>query len=190
MSRLLRSVSTRSLRYRVNLGKMPQRFGKRTVIRQVTSANTNMRKGRDTCGKPTLDTPVGRYLGRTSKKPNVTSGPDCGAFNTTNVVGFGKLPGGLLGWTCYWYNGRRMVATDILIDNGPDLATRLPSNCSSTWDFEGTVTHEWGHAYGLAHPEPGHSNLTMEHLLKPCSTYARTLGLGDWLGMKQMYGVR
>jgi hypothetical protein len=30
----------------------------------------------------------------------------------------------------------------------------------------------------------------MQHLLRPCSTYARTLGLGDWLGMKKMYGVR
>jgi hypothetical protein len=30
----------------------------------------------------------------------------------------------------------------------------------------------------------------MQHLLTPCSTYARTLGLGDWLGMKKLYGAR
>ena len=30
--------------------------------------------------------------------------------------------------------------------------------------------------------------VTMQHLLTPCSTYARTLGLGDWLGMNKMYG--
>jgi hypothetical protein len=104
-------------------------------------------------------------------------------------VGFGNLPGGLLGWTCYWYLGRKMIAADMLIDNGPSLATKLPQGCTDRWDFEGTVTHEWGHAYGLAHTGSGHPNLTMQHELKPCSTYARTLGLGDWLGMKKMYGA-
>jgi hypothetical protein len=42
----------------------------------------------------------------------------------------------------------------------------------------------------MAHTGSGHANLTMQHLLKPCSTYARTLGLGDWLGMNKMYGHR
>jgi hypothetical protein len=181
---------TRSLRYRVNLAKMPARFHAKTVVRQVRSANRNMRKGRNTCGKPILDTPAAHYLGRTSKKPNVTPGPGCGHLNTTNVVGFGNLPTTLLGWTCYWYRGGRMVAADIMIDNGRSLSTKVPDNCSNTWDFEGTVTHEWGHAYGMAHSGSGHRNLTMQHLLRPCSPYARTLGLGDWLGMKKMYGAR
>jgi hypothetical protein len=181
----------RSLRYHVNLGKMPERFHKTTVVRQIKVANGNMRKGRNTCGKPRLKTPASHYLGNTSKKPNISpSGPSCGTGNTTNIVGFGNLPGGLLGWTCYWYIGGRMIGTDMVIDNGPDLATKLPSPCSGTWDFEGTVTHEWGHAYGMAHTGSGHSSLTMQHLLTPCSTYARTLGIGDWLGMKKMYGAR
>ena len=34
------------------------------------------------------------------------------------------------------------------------------------------------------------ANLTMQHILSPCSTYARTLGLGDWLGMNKLYGHR
>jgi len=181
----------RSLKYRINLDKMPRRFGAKTVIRQITVANGNMRKGRNTCGKPSLKTPASHYLGRTSKKPNITpAGPTCGTGNTANIVGFGNLSGGLLGWTCYWFIGGRMVGADMLLDNGPSLATRLPSTCSNQWDFEGTVTHEWGHAFGLAHTGDGHGNLTMQHLLKPCSKYARTLGLGDWLGMKKMYGAR
>jgi hypothetical protein len=181
----------KSLRYRINLGKMPQRFHAKRVVRQIRVANGNMRKGRNTCGKPQLKTPPSHYLGRTSEKPNITaSGPTCGRANTTNIVGFGNLPGSLLGWTCYWFIGGRMVGADILLDNGPSLATKLPSVCTNTWDFEGTVTHEWGHAFGLAHTGDGHSNLTMQHLLRPCSTYARTLGLGDWLGMKKMYGAR
>jgi hypothetical protein len=183
---------THSLRYHANLFKMPGRFSKKTVVAQIKAANANMRLGHNTCGKPRLKTPASRYLGRTSKKPNIRpSGPTCGRGNTTNVVAFGNLPGGLLGWTCYWWDGSgRMVGADMLIDNGPNLATHLPTSCANTWDFEGTVTHEWGHAYGMAHTGPGHPNLTMQHELTPCSTYARTLGLGDWLGMNKMYGHR
>lgn len=181
-----------SLRYHLNVRKMPQSFHTRTVVRQVKAADANMRLGRNTCGKPRLKTPASHYLGRTRKAPNIkVSGPTCGDPNTTNVVGFGNLPGGLLGWTCYWYNGRgRMVAADMVIDNGTALTTHLPSPCTNEWDFEGTVTHEFGHVYGMAHTGPGHPNLTMQHLLTPCSTYARTLGLGDWLGMNKMYGHR
>jgi hypothetical protein len=183
------------MRYRANLSNLPAGYAAKTVIRQVKAANGNMRKGRNTCGKPHLRTPVGRYLGHSAIQPNIKpSGGSirCGAYNTRNVVGFGSLPGGLLGWTCYWYLNRsgRMGAADIMIDTGNALTTHLPKQCSNKWDFEGIVTHEFGHAYGMGHTGPGHSHLTMQHAATPCSTYARTLGLGDWLGMKRMYGAR
>jgi hypothetical protein len=184
----------KSLRYHVNLGKMPSRFHAKAVLRQIRAANANMRTGRNTCHKPRLKTPVSHFIGRTKALPNVKPGKSrvtCGRANTTNVVGFGNLPGGLLGWTCYWWFGNgRMGAADIMIDNGQSVTTHLPRSCSNLWDFEGVVTHEWGHAYGMAHTGSGHANLTMQHVLRPCSTYARTLGLGDWLGMKHMYGAR
>ncbi len=182
----------KALRYHINLSKMPHRFGKKTAAHHIRAANANMRKGHNSCGKPRITTPASHYLGRTSKRANINGGgPTCGKGNGDNVVAFGNLPGNLLGWTCYWYSTDtgHMVGTDMLLDNGPSLETKLPNACSSSWDLEGTVTHEWGHAYGLAHTGSGHANLTMQHLLKPCSTYARTLGLGDWLGMKKMYGA-
>jgi len=179
------------LRYHVNLKAMPGRLHGNKVVKQIKIANGNMRKGRNTCGKPRLKTPASHFLGRTAAKPNIKpGGPTCGAGNSRNVVAFGHLPGGLLGWTCYWFFGSRMVGADMLIDNGPNLVTNLPRSCTDKWDFEGTVTHEWGHAYGLAHTGSGHANLTMQHILSPCSTYARTLGLGDWIGMNKMYGHR
>lgn len=180
-----------ALRYRINLGRMPARFLAKTVVSQIRIANGNMRKGRNTCGKPRLRTPASHYLGRTRVKPHISaSGPGCGAYDTKNVVGFGNLSGRLLGWTCYWYFGPRMAAADMMLDNGSNLATRIPQDCTATYDFEGIVTHEWGHAYGMAHAGSGHQNLTMNRALAPCSTYARTLGLGDWLGMKRMYGAK
>jgi hypothetical protein len=179
------------LRYHVNLQGMPGRLHQNKVVKQIRIANGNMRKGRNTCGKPHLKTPASHFVGRTKAKPNIgAGGPSCRRGNSRNVVGFGNLPGGLLGWTCYWFFGSRMAGSDMLIDNGPNLVTNLPKNCTNKWDFEGTVTHEWGHAYGLAHTGSGHDNLTMQHILSPCSTYARTLGLGDWIGMNKMYGHR
>jgi hypothetical protein len=183
-----------SLRYGVNLAKAPARLADKTLVRQIKVANGNLRKGRNTCGKPRLGTPASHYTGRTRARPNIEPGSatiKCGGYNTKNVVGFGNLPGDLLGWTCYWWLGTgRMGAADIMLDNGNRLVTRIPAGCSNQWDFEGTVTHEFGHAYGLGHTGPGHDNLTMDHSERACSTYARTLGLGDWLGMRKMYGTR
>lgn len=183
----------RPLRFHVNLARMPKRMRARTVVAQIRAANQNMRRGRNTCHKPRLRTPASHYLGRTQARPHIRlSGPSCGKPTKASIVGFGNLPDDLLGWTCYWvYNSNgRMAGADIVMDNGKYLVTRLPSSCVDRWDLEGAVTHEWGHAYGLAHPGAGHANLTMQHQLKPCSTYARTLGLGDWLGMNQLYGHR
>jgi hypothetical protein len=183
-----------SLSYGINLGKAPAHLGGKTMVRQIKAANANMRTGRNTCGRPHVGTPASHYTGRTRTAPNIKPGRTsitCGAFNTTNVVGFGNLPGDLLGWTCFWWEGSgRMAAADIMLDSGNRLVTRIPAGCTNKWDFEGTVTHEFGHAYGMAHTGNGHSNLTMEHSERPCSPYGRTLGLGDWLGMKKMYGTR
>jgi hypothetical protein len=182
------------LRYRINLGRMPSRYSRKIVTQQIKFANSNMRKGRNSCGKPRLKTPTSHFLGGTSARPNIDPGPSavgCGKANGKNVVGFGNLPGGLLGWTCYWwFAGGRMGAADIMIDTSRALVTHLPASCSNKWDFEGIVTHEWGHAYGMGHTGSGHPNLTMQHTLRACSPYARSLGLGDWLGMKKMYGAR
>jgi hypothetical protein len=183
-----------SFRYHLALAKMPGRYHAKTVVRQVKAANHHLRTGDNTCGRARIDTPGATYLGRTSSHPNIRvsgSTVGCGSYNTTNVVGFADLPGNLLGWTCFWWvDGGRIDAADVVMDTGPALTTHLPDACTDRWDFEGAVTHEMGHVYGLGHTGSGHANLTMQHVLRPCSTYARTLGLGDWLGLKKMYGVR
>jgi hypothetical protein len=183
-----------SLRYGINVGKVPSRLSKKTVVRQIQVANANMRHGRNTCGRARLGTPAAHYTGRTTQQPNIKAGATsitCGAFNTTNTVGFGHLPGNLLGWTCYWWGSNgHLSAADIMLDNGSRLVTSIPAGCTNKWDLEGTATHEFGHAYGMDHTGAGHANLTMDHSERPCSGYARTLGLGDWLGMRKMYGLR
>ena len=183
-----------ALSWHFRASSAPDRYGKKKLARHLKHANGNMRLGRDTCGKPRIDAPAAHYRGRTSAKPNIkptSSGVKCGSFNTRNVVGFGNLPGGLLGWTCYWWGGNgKMIAADMMLDKTKLLVLHLPKNCGRKWDMEAVATHEWGHAYGLGHTGPGHTNLTMPHVIKVCSKAPRTLGLGDWLGMKDLYGTR
>lgn len=182
------------LHWRINLSRAPKRDKKSTLAHQIRRANTYIRTGHNQCGKRPITAPHSYYGGRTSVKPNITPGSydsaTCGQFNRRNVVGFGNLPGLLFGWTCIWWSSTGpLVGVDIMLGRQKQLVTKLPSSCSNRWDFEGIATHEWGHGYGLAHTGPGHASLTMQHRAAPCSTYQRTLGLGDWLGLKKLYGA-
>ena len=50
------------------------------------------------------------------------------------------------------------------------------------------MTHEFGHAYGLAHASTFRNpNLTMQPLVRACSMGHSTLGLGDMLGLEKKY---
>jgi hypothetical protein len=113
----------------------------------------------------------------------------CGSFNTTNKVGWGPLPRGLIGWTCYWWRGDgRMVATDMRLSRSSLVVIRFPKSCSNRYDLQSLATHEWGHSWGLGHVR--NDKLTMHHFLPACSAAFRTLGLGDWRGMRKLYGLR
>ena len=85
---------------------MPKRLHASTVVHQIKVANANMRKGRNTCHKARLKTPASHYLGRTKAKPNIKPTPAARAAvprTPPTSSRFGNLPGGLLGWTCYWW---------------------------------------------------------------------------------------
>ncbi|MGH3470587.1 MAG: matrixin family metalloprotease [Nocardioidaceae bacterium] len=173
----------------------PARWSVRTTLRQIALGNHNMRTGYNDCGFKRHPRAYSNYLGTTRIAPNeyVKGGSAyCGAYNKTNSVGWGPLPGGLLGWTCYWWGGRagNMIAVDMRLNPTSSMVIHLPSRCRYKWDLQSVTTHEWGHAYGLAHPGPGHKYLTMAHNVAPCSTRTRTLGWGDYRGMRALYGLR
>ncbi len=61
---------------------------------------------------------------------------------------------------------------------------------SGGFDFQNVATHEVGHTFGLGHPSTTNANacLTMYAYVSPGATNARTLGDGDILGIKAIYG--
>jgi hypothetical protein len=184
------------LRWRVNEKTIPAYLGDRTaVVNALRSAATTVDTGRNDCGLPENLGIQESYAGRTEHVAGVTPGGGCGDRDGQNAVSFGPLNQGLLAVTCiWWYGGKdngRSVETDILVDDTEGLFfLSTPPACSSRWDLEGTVTHEFGHAFGLGHVAfAQHGSLTMTDGLPDCSTAYRGLGLGDYLTLKQQYGT-
>ena len=63
-----------------------------------------------------------------------------------------------------------------------------PASCSGRYDLQGVLTHEGGHAFGLAHvSESSHPALTLSGAIGACDSSARTLGLGDVRALRQLY---
>jgi hypothetical protein len=131
-----------------------------------------------------------RYAGETDRDANIRPDGTCGTRDDRNVVAFGELSGGLLALTCLWWSRGRTVEADIRISDVNNLFAIQPTeSCADTWDLQGTLTHEFGHVFGLGHVTfAEHGELTMSDGLPACSTRFRALGLGDFQTLKNQYG--
>jgi hypothetical protein len=129
------------------------------------------------------------YLGYTSKAQNISSTGGCGARDGVSVVGFRGLPSGYLAVTCWWSMNGATIEADMALNKAYyKWYTTKPSTCSSMWDTETTATHEFGHAFGLAHvSQTYHPTLTMHPVMMACQQQERTLGLGDIRGLEYLY---
>jgi hypothetical protein len=132
----------------------------------------------------------GQYQGATHLYANIDSNGNCtGNFpdgqNTVSWEHFDKPD--LLASTCWRDDGLGgMAEADIAIGSDRGIVDSLPSGCSNSYDLQTILTHEWGHAYGLAHETQGGDEV-MFPTATPCA-YRRHLGRGDWYGMKNLYG--
>jgi hypothetical protein len=110
-------------------------------------------------------------------------------------VSWGPLNNPYLAYTCWHYftyipNDPRMYESDTRVATNAGVAT-FSCDGSGFYDLESIVTHEWGHAYGLDDLSSAyHYNLTMSASVNYCDTRHRTLGLGDYRGLRQLYGFR
>ena len=176
-------------------------------------ATDNFVHARNDCGIKGGLTAAGAFVGHTTATGNfeyVDGQATCGARDSRNVLDTDDLPGGFLEATlaafCIWTETRHgrteAVEADLRFNNGdyswtydplsPDCdpdPTLPPDPIRWKYDVESIMTHEVGHVYGLVNLSSFDDlNLTMFPAIRRCSGNLRTLGLGDVLGMKALYG--
>jgi hypothetical protein len=171
------------------------------TLTNIKDGNHNMVTGQNNCGYVTGVFPVrGAFEGNTSKYANINSSGSCTSNfpDGQNTVSFGPFNAAALGTglealTCFTYNSSSlaMIETDIYLGSNVGMVDSLPSNCSSKHDkdldLQTIVTHEMGHAYGLAHETSGPAEVMYPY--KAYCQQRRHLGEGDYNGMASLYGI-
>ncbi len=153
-----------------------------------------MTNGINNCGFTEYDFAIhGSYQGTTSRYANINSAAQCtsnfpdgqntvswGPFNNTSTLALTCIENGS-------FNGMETITeADIYIGSNVHMVDSLPSNCTDQEDLQTIVTHEWGHAFGLAHETSGPDEVM--YPTKPACALRRHLGDGDWVGMASLYG--
>jgi len=118
------------------------------------------------------------YSGTTTSSAGVRDG--------LNVVSFGSYKAGVIGVTFIWSTRNRVVETDTMLNTYYVWSlTGEPGKM----DVQNIMTHEFGHWAGLADLYKDRDYwLTMYGYSNFGITYQRTLGLGDVLGLRAVYG--
>jgi hypothetical protein len=179
-------------RWTLRTAGMPAYLGAVEPVRQaIRAAAVAVDEGHNDCGLTGGLALNQRYSGETVRDAGIRADGSCGTRDQRNVVAFGPLDGGLLALTCLWWSRGRTVEADIRISDAPDTFTLDPvAGCTGSWDLQGTLTHEFGHVFGLGHvPYAEHGELTMSDGLPACSAGFRALGLGDYETLRSRYGT-
>jgi hypothetical protein len=157
------------------------------VAAALNRAASNITTSHNNCGLGDLISATHAYEGTTSRAPNINSSGYCLGRDGRNVVGFGTLPRGVLGMTCWWtYNGTT-VESDIKLNKAYYRWYIIRrSDCRSKWSIEGAATHEFGHVFGLGHVY-SHPKLVMSPVINACQDSQKWLGLGDIQGLRSLY---
>ena len=112
------------------------------------------------------------------------------ALDDENTVAWGAIdgPGGIIGVTYYWYYTatKEMVEFDIVLDSEESWSLTGEENA---FDVLNIATHEAGHTLVLGDlRSPKDGALTMHAYTWLGDTVKRTLGSGDILGVRAIYG--
>ena len=169
-------------------GSIPDEYEADRVLEIVEQSASNITSARNDCGLPDNVDASARYAGTTTAEPCESETAD--GFNT---VGFGQLPAGTdrdtIAFVCPYGERRNVAEADILINS--DVAWALSADdCGRGKELlEATLTHEFGHVFGLDHvSERENGDLTMSPVSNgSCAAGEISLGLGDIRGLEDLY---
>lgn len=160
------------------------------VVGALARAQENITASVNVCDRSDRVDAVGGYVGLTHRMANVSAGGGCLGGDGLSVMMFGDLPSYSIAMTCvYGMRAGRAVEADIRInDEDSRWAVGRDACRGAELLLEAAMTHEFGHAYGLAHASTSRNpSLTMQPLIRACSAAPSTLGLGDMLGLERKY---
>jgi hypothetical protein len=181
----------RTYRWSFRASSTPANLRRAPVRDALRRAATNITGAHNGCGRRDRVSATHRYDGTIRIRPNITAtGCDNRNRDGINVVGFRDLPPGVVGLTCWWWivGSPLTIEADVAL-NKDDFRWRIGAKgCTSEYLVEAVATHEFGHAFGLGHVrEARHPQLTMSESGFPCDNTPSSLGLGDVLGLQQLY---
>ena len=181
--KLLGAHWTHTYEWSFKASSTPSGLRRSSVKAVLRKSFDNIVNANNDCGRPDNVSATQEFLGKTSRAPN------CHKRDGYNVVGFARLPLGVLAVTCFWMHNGRMTEADMKINSRESWALTM-TNCHGGMPLlESTITHEAGHVFGLDHVgERRHGRLTMSPYLDgPCNDNEATLGLGDMRGLEALY---
>ncbi len=155
-----------------------------TALAAIRTGTTSAFTGHNDCGIA-VSLPISeRFKETTTLKAQISDAGVCTGNDHVNVTSWGVLPPGVLATTCTYGNVVTGSDTKLSIGAFNWFTGALPANCVGRWDLESVIVHERGHTIGLEHVDQAtHSLLTMSKRTLQCTTYKRTLGLGDVRGL-------
>jgi hypothetical protein len=184
-------------RWYFNQSTVPTRNGVTNVTNAIIAAANNMSTGYNNCGYSGAGLSSQQtYMGNTTLRANLSNSGDCwpAGRDGNNIINFGTLPGDTLAQACVAkalneFGWDEIQEADIKINDGK-LWDVGPTGCdiNTEHDVENVLTHEWGHAFGLADVSASsHPSLTMKGSSYFCERRGITLAKGDFLGMDHIY---
>jgi hypothetical protein len=166
------------------------------TLSDIRQAVYNLTNGVNNCGWAESGWNVrGAYKGTTSLYANINQYGKCTSRfpdgqNTVSWGPYDSSVAGTLADTCWTYKTdsygvEYFIETDIYIGSNVNIVDTYPTNCTSSYDLQTVVIHEWGHAFGLAHEYSGTDEVMYPY--KTACQNRRHLGEGDYTGMASLY---
>ena len=182
-----------------NTASKPSNLTVADVVAELKAGITNITNANNNCGRGDNVSATHAYQGTTTTDVSISFDGTCGPEGTLRdgVLGWGLLDPQWVAYACVWYlyspDGPPWTAyrSDVKFNSDPDAVPWYINgkmSCNNRYDVRNATSHEIGHTFGIAHVTgDSHANLTMYNVLYWCETRKRTLGLGDMLGLEQLY---
>jgi hypothetical protein len=180
-----------SYNWRIKTNSIPNELTKKQATGGLKTSVKNITGANNDCGMADQVSAKASYKGSTTSSSDVTAGLQCNAQpNMKNVTEFGPInTDGVLAATCTYSTGAGgdIGAASVRINTG--YKWWVSGGCTSAIGLKATMTHEYGHAFGMGHvDEANHGNLTMStNINSDCSNFEASLGRGDVLGLNGLY---